>query len=232
MGSSHCKQNGPQAPGPWTCPGRALDVPQNPPCPGPRLPCPPRQHPPSPRGQNFPARAQGHCAVSLMKARKMDGSPQATCCVGTQSSGLCSGQALRVPCEKAGGAPGVHSGEADGPGAGCQPASTGRSFTGQRVHLGGQPLHSQPLCDGASAIWRPQAINVHSGAPLQGKEAGAFVPLPSPPLYPPLPIARTTPPTCSPDALLLLPPVFGQGTPLRSLSSDGRGGEGHVLTQT
>lgn len=232
MGSSHCKQNGPQAPGPWTCPGRALDVPQNPPCPGPRLPCPPRQHPPSPRGQNFPARAQGHCAVSLMKARKMDGSPQATCCVGTQSSGLCSGQALRVPCEKAGGAPGVHSGEADGPGAGCQPASTGRSFTGQRVHLGGQPFHSQPLCDGASAIWRPQAINVHSGAPLQGKEAGAFVPLPSPPLYPPLPIARTTPPTCSPDALLLLPPVFGQGTPLRSLSSDGRGGEGHVLTQT
>ena len=108
------------------------------------------------------------------------------------------GRSSGCPHEKAGGAPGVHSGEADGPGAGCQPASTGRSFTGQRVHLGGQPLHSQPLCDGASAIWRPQAITGHSGAPLQGKEAGAFVPSPSPPLCPPLPITRPPPPHLQP----------------------------------
>lgn len=162
----------------------------------------------------------------------MNGSPQVTCCVGTQSPGLCSGQELRVLREKAMGAPGVHSREADGPGAGYQPVSTGRSFTGQRVHLGGQPLHSQPLCDGASAIWRPQAITVHSGAPLQGKEVGAFVPSPSPPLCPPLPITHPLPPTCSPYTLPVLPLVIVQGTPLRSLFPDGQGGEGHVLTQT
>lgn len=156
----------------------------------------------------------------------MNGSPQVTCYVGTQSPGLCSGQELRVLREKAMGAPGVHSGEADGPGAGYQPVSTGRSFTGQRVHLGGQPLHSQPLCDGASAIWRPKAITVHSGAPLQGKEAGAFVPLPSPPLCPPLPITHPLPPTCSPYTLPVLPLVIVQGTPLRSLFPDGQGGEG------
>nr|CAI9690827.1 unnamed protein product [Rangifer tarandus platyrhynchus] len=41
-----------------------------------------------------------------MKARKMDGSPQATCCVGRRSPGLRSGPELRVPREKAGGASG------------------------------------------------------------------------------------------------------------------------------
>lgn len=58
------------------------------------------------------------------------------------------------------------------------------------------------------------------------------------PLSPRPPLPSTSPPhrlhhppACSPDALLLLPPVSGQGTPLRSLSSDGRGGEGHVLTR-
>lgn len=181
---------------------RALDGSQSLPCPpGPRLPSPPRQHPPSWARPEAPAWAQWGCTVSQMKVRKMDGPLLATSSVGTQSPGICSGQKLQVPCEKAVGALDVQSGEADGPGAGCQPGNTECSFTEQRVHLGGQPLHSQARFGCAFAIWK--ATSYHCSLRCPCARPRRPVPLsPCPPLRPP---------TCSPDALPLLPPVFVQG---------------------
>ena len=203
----------------WPSASRALDVPQNPPCPGCWLPCPPRWHPPSPPGQSFPARAaQGRCAVSPMKARKMDGSPQATCCVGRQSPGLCSGPERRVPREKAGGASGEVMGWVLDASQGAQdvPSRNSESFWVGSLSTASLSAMGPLPCGGRKP-------SVFTQVPLC--EASRLVPLaPCPPLPSILP--------CPPPRRPHLQPRCSPLLPLRSLSPDGRGGEGHVLMQT
>lgn len=137
-----------------------------------------------------------------------------------QSPGICSGQKLRVPCEKAVRAVGVQSGKADGPGACCQAGNTECSFTEQRVHLGGESLHCPPLWDCAFAI---------------RKAANHHCPFRCPSVRPGRP-ALLSPHFPSPLSSHLQPRVLSscchlsvvQDIPFRSLSWDWPGGERHI----
>lgn len=125
--------------------GRALDRPQNLLCPGPRPPSP--QHPPSGDQPEAPCMCSGRPCCLPHEGQK-DGWAAA-------GNLLCGNVELwHLLGAEAPGALSVQSGEVDGPGAGCQPGHTECSFTVQRVHLGGQLLHSQPCCHGAFATWK------------------------------------------------------------------------------
>lgn len=109
------------------------------------------------------------------------------------------GRSSGVPREKAARALGVQSGAADGLGARCQPGNTECSFTVQRVHLGGEPLHSRPLWDGAFATWKATSHHCSLRCPSVGARRLA-------PFSSCFSLSSVLPPAGW-DALLLLPPV-------------------------